>query len=145
MTRRIVINACFGGFGLSHEGMLAYAAYKGLTLYTEERKKLYTMLGPIYWTVPPEQRAPKVSEESWHTASLEDRKASNAAYARESIDDEGIARDDPALVRVVEELGAKANGEYAELRIVEIPDDVEWQIEEYDGSEHVAEVHRTWR
>ena len=27
---------------------------------------------------------------------------------------------------------------------VEIPDDVEWQIEEYDGTEHISEKHRTW-
>jgi hypothetical protein len=28
---------------------------------------------------------------------------------------------------------------------VDIPDDVKWEIEEYDGNEWVAEVHRTWR
>lgn len=54
-------------------------------------------------------------------------------------------RNDPKLVKVVEELGSKdASGEHAELKIVEIPDDVEWQIEEYDGYEHIAEKHRTW-
>lgn len=26
----------------------------------------------------------------------------------------------------------------------EVPDDVQWQIEEYDGREWVAETHRTW-
>jgi hypothetical protein len=31
------------------------------------------------------------------------------------------------------------------LRIVEIPDGVEWHISEYDGIEHIAENHRTWR
>lgn len=56
-----------------------------------------------------------------------------------------IARDHPLLIQVIEELGPKANGSYAELSIVEIPDDVEWQIEEYDGNEHVSECHRTWR
>ena len=53
-------------------------------------------------------------------------------------------RDDPALIRVIEELGEKANTRYSELRVIEIPDDVEWQIEEYDGNEWVAEKHRTW-
>jgi hypothetical protein len=53
-------------------------------------------------------------------------------------------RDDPALVRVVNMLGAKANGSSADLWIVGIPDDVKWTIKEYDGNEHVAEVHRTW-
>ena len=57
----------------------------------------------------------------------------------------GIERDDPRLVALVEKLGSEAvSGDDADLDIVEIPDDVKWQIEEYDGLEHVAEVHRTW-
>ncbi len=55
-----------------------------------------------------------------------------------------IDRSNPQLVAIVEELGEEANGMFAHLGIVEIPDDVEWQIEEYDGSEWVAEKHRTW-
>jgi hypothetical protein len=48
------------------------------------------------------------------------------------------------LVQVVEELGKEANGNYAKLEIIEIPDDVDWEIDEYDGMEHIAEKHRTW-
>lgn len=53
-------------------------------------------------------------------------------------------RDDPVLVALVEELGREANGEYAALKVVEIPADVEWEIGENDGIEWVAEKHRTW-
>lgn len=53
-------------------------------------------------------------------------------------------RTDPSLIACVEKLGKAANGEGAELRVLEIPDDVEWTIESYDGMEHVAEKHRTW-
>lgn len=53
-------------------------------------------------------------------------------------------RNCPKLVRVVEELGAKAGDSYADLKVVEIPDDVDWIIQEYDGAEWVAERHRTW-
>ena len=53
-------------------------------------------------------------------------------------------RTDPRLIEVIEKLGDVANGEHAELHIVEIPDDVEWEIDEYDGTECVSEVHRTW-
>jgi hypothetical protein len=45
---------------------------------------------------------------------------------------------------VFKELGDVANGFAADLKIVEIPDGVDWEIEEYDGNEWVAEVHRTW-
>lgn len=59
--------------------------------------------------------------------------------------DKEIPRDCPIAIGVVEELGTKdASGWAAKLAIVEIPDDVEWQIEEYDGWEHIAEKHRTW-
>ena len=55
-------------------------------------------------------------------------------------------RDDPNLVRVVECLGSEqASGRCAYLEVIEIPDDVEWEIMEYDGMEWVAEKHRTWR
>jgi hypothetical protein len=55
-----------------------------------------------------------------------------------------IPRDDEKLVQVVEELGTEANGHCAELKIVEIPDDVQWVVEKAGGVEHVSEAHRTW-
>jgi len=55
-----------------------------------------------------------------------------------------ISRDDPALVQTVEELGDAADDNYAQLRIADVPDDVEWYIDEYDGIETVREQHRTW-
>lgn len=54
-------------------------------------------------------------------------------------------RSNPTLVEAIETLGTKvASGKSAQLIIVEIPDDVDWEIEDYDGQEHVAEKHRTW-
>jgi hypothetical protein len=55
-----------------------------------------------------------------------------------------IPRHDPALVEVVEELGPVANGLFAQLAIVEIPDGIEYIIDDYDGMETVAEQHRRW-
>lgn len=55
-----------------------------------------------------------------------------------------ISRDCPRLVTVVQALGEDASGPYARLKIVTIPDEVNWTIMEYDGIEWVAEVHRTW-
>lgn len=52
-----------------------------------------------------------------------------------------IERTDPKLIEVVETLGNEANGRYARLRVVNIPDDVtDWEIDEYDGAEKVLFV-----
>ena len=53
-----------------------------------------------------------------------------------------IPRDCPVLVAMVER--GDVDGEYSDLKVVEIPDGVNWYIEEYDGMEHIAERHRTW-
>jgi hypothetical protein len=76
--------------------------------------------------------------------SLAERQAHNTKYSEQVFHERDIARDDPYLVKVVEELGEAANGKYADLKVVEVPGDVEWQIAEYDGLEWVAEQHRTW-
>lgn len=58
---------------------------------------------------------------------------------------EDIPRDDLALVAVVEKLGCQlASGKSSDLHVVEIPDGVNWIISDYDGSECVEEVHRSW-
>lgn len=57
-----------------------------------------------------------------------------------------FARDDATLISVIEKIGTEAaSGRYATLKIVEIPDDVNWYIEEHDGMEWVAERHQTWK
>ena len=55
-----------------------------------------------------------------------------------------IQRDDPFLVQTIKDMGADAAGSLSVLALVDIPDDVEWEIGEYDGFEWVAEKHRTW-
>lgn len=64
---------------------------------------------------------------------------------------ETIARDDPLLVKAVQSLiGNPINDTeskydtYIDLAIINIPDGVEWIIEDYDGQEWVSEKHRTW-
>jgi len=53
-------------------------------------------------------------------------------------------RCDPLLIQVIEKMGKQAGGPCSNLRIVEVPDDVQWEISDYDGFEHIAERHRTW-
>lgn len=104
---KIVVNRCFGGFGLSDTAMLDLANRKGWTVVQK---------GRFYFLNSPEGE----------------------------ITDNDIPRDDPDLVATVETLGEKAAGQFADLLIVEVPNDVEWTIEEYDGREWIAERHRCW-
>ena len=53
-------------------------------------------------------------------------------------------RTDAKLVECVETLGEEASGMLANLKVVEIPDDIEWEIDYYDGIETIHEVHRSW-
>jgi hypothetical protein len=53
-------------------------------------------------------------------------------------------RADADLVAVIDDMGFAAGGMYSRLKLVEIPDDVEFEIAEYDGIEHIAEKHRKW-
>lgn len=48
------------------------------------------------------------------------------------------------LIRCVEALGDKANGRFADLEIVEVPENIDFYIDEYDGIETVHEEHRSW-
>lgn len=93
-VRKIVINTCFGGFGLSLAAAELLADRKNVEVDT---LRMYD-----------------------------------------------LTRDDADLVYVVETLGKKASDRYAELKVVEIPADVNWYIDEYDGFEEVAEIHRRW-
>jgi len=91
---KVVINTCYGGFGLSEESLEDYKKRKNIT-----DENFY------HWDIP---------------------------------------RDCPHLVAMVEEGGTNVDGIYSELKVVDIPDDANWYIEEYDGMEHVAERHMTW-
>ena len=83
---KIVVNKCYGGFGLSKEAM--------------------DMLG-------------KDNEYEYY----EDDRTS------------------PALIEVVEKLGNKANGNFAKLTIIEIPDEAtDYDISYYDGMETLTYV-----
>ena len=55
-----------------------------------------------------------------------------------------IERNNPILVQCIEELGSNANDTFSKLKIVKIPDEVKWEINDYDGMETIHEIHRVW-
>lgn len=131
---KVVINTCHGGFGLSHKAMMRYFELKEIEVYPEIFNEYYSIW--TYYLTPPEERN-VIPEGSDVGTSMQ--------YAMDQVfHDWEIDRDDPALVQAVEELGENSWGSYAQLKVVEIPDDVEWEVYEYGGNEWVAEKHRTW-
>lgn len=56
---------------------------------------------------------------------------------KEWDDDERAYRADPVMVHIVETLGKDANGLFANLSIVEIPDGMQYEIDEYLGFESI--------
>ena len=129
-TKKVVINAKHGGFGLSD------AAYE----------KLAEWGVPVVAYNESEHvgRCEQVIFDRDLTNSVHDKQMQSLTGNRYWEDWTDKQRTHPLLIRVVEELGTEANARFAGLKIVEVPVGVEWEISEYDGWEHVAEVHRTW-
>ena len=50
----------------------------------------------------------------------------------------------PDLIQALKKLGEDANGEYSKISIVDVPDDINWGIDDYDGAESVHEAHAVW-
>jgi hypothetical protein len=141
--RKVVINNQHGGFNLSDRAIERYLEIRGIAAWPET-KKTYGVDMTTWWLVAPDKRIAEPSADEWSEMSQSDRARHNRLYRHQVFTDRELDRDDPVLVQVIEELGAAANGRYCNLKIVEIPWDVEWEIAEYDGAEWVAEKHRTW-
>lgn len=150
--REVVINTCFGGFGLSHEAMMRYAELKGLKVYPMvEDRSLQDVRGedgrnkmfdPRYFI--PYKEGIQCLCVHYYFRKPNKKMSRDVASKLKTLYERDIPRDDPILVQVVREFKKKASGRFGALKIVKIPADAKWTLEEYDGMEHIAEVHRTW-
>lgn len=133
---KVVINKCYGGFGLSRKATLALfdAAPE---FFTEDDCPDRWISGFGQW-VPIEGR----SEFAHSNYSSVFKKGEKAYHLERSYDP--LFRAAPALVAVVEQFGEEASDSLAELEVVEIPDGVSFDIDEYDGIESIHETHRSW-
>jgi hypothetical protein len=121
---KVVFNGSYqSGFCLTEKAILRCGELKGLTLYPEWKPQGLT----TYWTVPPEQRHGYLQGEAWRAATLAERKRSNEVYMALTHDWTQMARHDPVLIQVIEELGAAAV-EYDVPTIAEIPDGSSYEV-----------------
>lgn len=82
-------------------------------------------------------------EDGWFWSTCYDGVAVKDLKIYKFIED-SVERNDPYLVKMVEEL-EMTKDEDNELKVIEIPDDVKWIIGSADGSgEWVEERHRIW-
>lgn len=131
---KLAINRKFGGFSVSVKGMLEIAKRKGLKVY------------------------PYVDDPDHSIMSNHYVKGTNALVVYYLLKDVGDKfegniykdelywkfypsdyknRTDPDLIATIENLGEEANGTFGELKVVEIPDGFDYEINDYDGLESV--------
>lgn len=125
---KVVINKCYGGFGLSNKAV-EECVKKGMTLTkTKENGRLKDSSADFF--------------------ELKDSFCGQkyGEVYRRRLFYKNKFRCNPVLVDVVKELGEEANGPFSKLKIVEIPfaDHKGWHIDEYDGMEKINENHNSW-
>lgn len=139
----VVINSCYGGFGLSHEAERFFAKLQGKELYFYLQTKHEYQDGEDEYT---RIDSPKGDEFLLFTLTRDLGKTIKDFPNEEGLwfNSREIKRNDKNLITVIRMLGEKANGKFSELKIIQIPDGVDWEISEYDGIETVEEKHRSW-
>jgi len=139
---KIVVNRCYGGFGLSPMAQKMYLKLIGKDCYFYKQTK-YEHRDEIEEYVRTSMK--EATENSFvYTVTKDLGERTNKLPNDDFWYDGNLERTDPILIQVVEKLGKKASDRLAELEVVEIPDDVEWEIDEYDGIESIHEKHRSW-
>ena len=138
---KVVINKCYGGFGLSHKAIMRYAELKNIKIYAfVSSNNDYGNNNYELYDEEKYQNTKGIFARLIYYSTNSDPKELNNYY----FDEGKISRNDPVLIKIIEELKKEANGPYAKLQVIEIPDDVSWEIEEYDGIEWISETHQTW-
>ena len=142
---KIVINKCHGGFSPSMKAYHEYYKLKGKEVYFYKQTKYKHSGGEEEYT--------KIDiydniDDAFFACTNKDlgkttNKIPNDNYIYLSSSENEL-RTDKDFIEVVEELGDEANTNVSSLAVVEIPDDIEWEIDEYDGMESVEEKHRSW-
>ena len=129
---KIVINTNFGGFGLSLGALylLIKLDSKGIERIPENS----------FWSGGASGLKPFALDKDYSIVGSEVGLFKNGiVYIWDSTN-----RTDHDLVDVVESMGEKANGEFARLKVVKIPDGTAYEIDDYDGVESIHEIHRSW-
>lgn len=142
---KIAVNKCWGGFGLSKEVQALYMEKK----YGVDNIYYYETSG---WSGKKSTKEDFIKQDDLHYISItttdcgeefDDYRKFNVVWF-DDFNDSIKFRSDPVLIKVLEDLGDDANGHFAAIEIVDVPDDANVYIDNYDGMETVEEKHRSW-
>lgn len=140
---KVVINRCFGGFCLSDKAVEMIMKRKGFDCFRYARTKYEFSDGVDEFERREDNHGDKMFPLIYYSVKNLGEKVSELP---DDVvwDNDNINRDDTDLIAVVEELGKEASSRVSNLVVVEIPDDVSWTIQDYDGVESIHEAHRIW-
>ena len=139
---KIIVNKCYGGWGLSNVAIKRFLELQGKECFFYKQTK-YKHDGGIEEYVKVNEMDEKSFSVYSCTEDLGDVINNFPSKAHVYINSD--YRIDPLLIQTLEELGEDVcSASLAKLKIVEIPDGISWEIDEYDGIESVHETHRSW-
>jgi hypothetical protein len=134
---KVVVNRCFGGFGISNKALLElikrnsqYVEKINVYSYCKNKDEIsrdFMEFDSEY----KQHRYMNMLLKNDDLYMLKDRYLENF-------------RSDPDLIDIIEKLGEESFGKHADLEIVNVPDDIKWYIDDYDGRETIREEHRCW-
>lgn len=138
---KIILNKCYGGFGLSTYATILYAKKKGIDVYPyklDYRDKTYNTyiraaVDNLSDYIFIKDYGDKVNKKNINWEDL--------YYLQKDI-----IREDMDLINIVEVLGEAANGRFAKLIVVDIPDELKdnYIIDDYDGVETLHQKVQYW-
>jgi len=145
--KKVILNKCFGGFDVSPKAYQLYAIYKGYScLYKYQFTSTYTYFQNkiVYKLVDLFDECLGCYVTKYFGKEISETEASKEDWEKHILYLGADNREDDILIKVVEELGDEASGRFGELIVVEIPDDLDYIIDNYDGIETLHARVETW-
>lgn len=134
---KVILNKCFGGFHPSTECYELYCKKKDLSCYWYD----YDWKHHDYVKVTEFNSLVRYDCVTKDFGPFIEGSSDFDSHIINLFEDH---RTDPILIECVEELKEQASSAVSKLVVVEIPDDMDYVIDNYDGIETLHENVRTW-
>lgn len=141
--KKVILNKCYGGFSLSEEAHRLYAMKKGFEVFAYKNDR-YSAKNKQSYYKKLEKNEDALFKYYFTKDFGNNSVISSEDYAKYSFSLGAGDREDKTLIEVVEELGEKSNSPFSSLVVVEIPDDLEYVIDDYDGIETLHQKVQEW-